>query len=139
MRNQVITTIIIALLLTTTLGLATMNHMDQDHSSCPFEVPGVANCAQLQSPFGFLTSHLDAFSRFTSAIPAINSLVAFLLLLSSLIFLIPVIFAKNFDLFNFQIDYTHNRLRESFVSLKRSLLIDWLALHMNSPTIILGR
>lgn len=139
MKNQVIATIAIALLLTTTLGLATMNHMDQDHSGCPFEVPGVINCAQLQNPFSFLASHLDTFSRFTSAIPTINSLVAFLLLLFSLILLIPVVFAKKFDLFNFQIDYTRNRFRKLFVSPKRSLLIDWLALHVNSPTIIPGR
>ena len=138
MKNQVISSIIIALLLSTTLGLMTMNHMDQDHDICPFEVPGVASCVQVYGAYGFIASHLNAFSRYVSAIP-VNSFGGIFLLFLSMIFLTSTLLSENTKSFKFRSILISNRLREILIIPKRTTIIDWLAIHENSPAILARR
>ena len=131
MRNQVISTIIIALLLSTVLGLATMNHMDQDHGICPFEVPNIAGCSDTQGVFGFMTSHLNAFLRFALAIPMGGTAVPISLLL---VLFIAMLLLGDSTLFKFKSLFIANRLREPSIILARIKTTDWLTLHENSPS-----
>ena len=139
MKNYVISLIIIGSLLSAIFGLVMMNHMDgQGHGQCPFEATGIIDCVQVQNPMGFITSHFNAFSKFSSAIP-VNGFAISLALLLALVFGVIIIFTKGFGLFKSQSLLFKDRLRESFVPPNKILLTRWFALHENSPALIGGR
>ena len=126
--------IIASLLLSATLSLVTMGHMDQGHGDCPFDAVGTADCVKVASPFDFLASHLAAFLRFFSATPT-DGVAILLALFLSLILSTFIIFDGDSRLFKSRPLLARNRLREFFVSPSTILFIDWLALHENSPAV----
>src|SRR3989344_7206678 len=99
MKNSFIPLLIIGSLLSASFGLVMMNHMDgQEHGQCPFEATGITDCVQVQNPIDFVTSHLNAFSKFSSAVP-VNSFAISLTLLLALALTVFIIFNKEFELF----------------------------------------
>ena len=139
MKNSFIPLLIISSLISASFGLVMMNHMDgQEHGQCPFEATGVTNCVQVQNPIDFVTSHLNAFSKFSTAVP-VNSFVTSLTLLLALALAAFITFNKEFELFKLRPLLARDHLRESFVPPNRILLMQWLALHENSPAFIGGR
>lgn len=140
MKNLFIPLLIIGLLLFASFGLVMMNHMDdQGHAVCPFETVGTADCAQVQNPVVFATSHLNALSQFFSATPisGFAGLISFLLLLILASF---VVLDKKSDLFGRRLLFlVKSWLREIFAPLSKILLVNWLALHENSPAFIKRR
>ena len=113
-----------------------MNHMDgMGHSDCPFEVAEITNCVQVQNPIAFAVSHLNALSKFFSAIPVntFASLISTFLLLALAVFIIS---NKEFELFKLEPLFIRSRLGGSFVPQNKILLTDWFSLHENSPAFI---
>ena len=139
MKNSFIPLLVIGSLLSAGFGLVMMNHMDgQGHGQCPFEATGITDCVQVQNSIDFVTSHLNAFSKFSSAVP-INSFAISLTLLLALVLAVFIIFNKEFELLKLEPLLARNHLRESFIPPNRILLTDWLSLHENSPSFIGGR
>ena len=139
MKNSFIPLLIIGLLLFAVFGLSMMSHMDgQGHSTCPFEPTGVADCFQIQNPLNFVSSHLNAFARFFSAIPTDRLAVLFSLVLLFALAL-SFVLSKDFGLDGARSSVIGNQLRESFVSPVKEQLMRWFALHENSPAFITGR
>lgn len=132
MKKRFISLLIIGLFLSASFSLVAMNHMDgQGHARCPFEAAGVTDCAQTQNSLSFLVSHLNAFSKFLSAIP-VNSFIVltFLFLLLALAVLFTSIKLKLFGLNSF---FTKTGFQETFALSNRISFTDWLAFHQNSP------
>ena len=139
MKKYLISLLIIGSLISASFGLVMMNHMDgEGHGQCPFEATTILDCVQVQNPIDFVTSHLNAFSKFSSAIP-VNSFVTSLTLLLAVALAVFIIFNKEFELFKLRPLFVIKHLRESFVPPNRILLTRWLALHENSPSFIGGR
>lgn len=138
MKNYLIALLIIGSLLSASFGLVMMNHMDgQGHGQCPFEATRATDCVQA-NPIDFVISHLNAFSKYSSAIP-VNGFAISLTLLLALAFAVFIVFNKEFDLFKSQLLTVKGHLRESFVSPNKTLLNHWFALHENSPAFMIGR
>ena len=139
MKNHFITMLIISSLLSASFGLVIMNHMDgQGHGQCPFEPTGVTDCVQVQNPIDFLTSHRNAFSKFSLA-TTVDSFATFLTSLFALALAVLIIFNKESGLFKSQHLLERKHLRESFVAPNKILLTHWLAFHENSPAFLSGR
>ncbi len=139
MKNHIIPLLVIGLLLSASFGLAIMNHMDgQGHNQCPFETAGTVDCVQVQNPTGFAVSHLNALSRFFSAIP-VNGFAglsaSYLLLAFGALFF----FKKDSEPFKLKPLFIQRCLYESLVTPNKILLAHWFSLHENSPAFILGR
>jgi len=102
MKNSFIPLLMISSLISASFGLVMMNHMDgQGHGQCPFEATGITDCVQVQNSIDFVTSHLNAFSKFSSAVP-INSFAISLTLLLALVLAVFIIFNKEFELLKFR-------------------------------------
>lgn len=124
--------LIIIVLISANFGLALMSHMDELGHGCPFEVAGTTNCVLAQTPMDFVTWHLNALSKFSSA-TIVTSLLAMLLLLTFSLF-----FKLYYDpaLFGLRPLLIGSLLRGSFISPHRQKLTHWLSIHENSPGIL---
>ncbi|OGN27633.1 MAG: hypothetical protein A2941_01420 [Candidatus Yanofskybacteria bacterium RIFCSPLOWO2_01_FULL_49_17] len=133
MKRALIPLIIIGLLVSGTLGLFLMDHMDSSsHIKCPFESAGIINCVLVQNPLDLATSHLNAFSKFFSAAPvsAFAALMSLAVLLAFALLVVP--------------SYQFPKLRPArikrysagrFIPLSDRDFIHWFALHENSPAL----
>lgn len=133
MKNPLIPLVVIGILISASFGLVLMSHMDeQGHGQCPFETAGVAVCGLMQTPIDFVVSHLNAFSKFSSAI-VVTSLLAMLLLLT-----FSLLFKLYYDsaLFGLRPLLIGSLPRGSFISPHRQKLTHWLSIHENSPTVL---
>lgn len=139
MKSHITPLLIIGLLLFASFGLVTMNHVDeQGHSRCPFETAGAIDCTQIQNPVGFAISHLNALSKFFSAIP-VDSLVSLIAIYLLFAHAAIIYFKENFDLLKLKSIFIRRYLCESWLTPNKILLIHWLSLHENSPAFTLGR
>lgn len=135
MKNPIFPLLIIGLLFFASFGLVIMSHIDgQGHSQCPFEMAGVTDCVQVQNPMGFAISHLNALSKFFSAIP-VNSFTNLIVIYLLLAFTTFFSFKKDFESFKLKPIFIRSRLYESFVSPNKILLTRWFSLHENSPAL----
>src|SRR3989344_3127992 len=137
MKNAVTPLLLISMLFSVTLSVAMMNHTDEmGHSLCPFEVAGLAECAQVQNTVDSLTSHLSALSKFFSTTPAggFANLISLFLLLALAI----VVTYSNRDPYKLKPLLIENQFRESFIAPNRILFNSWFSLHENSPAFIEG-
>ena len=135
MKNPFISLLIIGLLLSASLGLVMMKHMNEEgHVVCPFDLVGATSCAQFRNSFDFIASHLNAFSRFISAIPASSFTVYFYLLLL-LILSLPVILKRDLRVLKLKTTPGKTWFYESFIPTFQELRMYWFALHENSPAI----
>ena len=133
MKNYLLPVLIIGLLLSANLGLATMNHMDgQDHVKCPFDAAGFTNCTQVQSPLDLITIHLNAFSRSFLSTP-VGSFFVFLSLLLLLGLAAFVTFSNDAEFLKRDQGHIIKYLYGYFVSHSEQQIIQWLSLHENSP------
>lgn len=134
MKNSFMPLLIIGFLLSASFGLVMMNHMDgQGHSQCPLKTAGVIDCAQVQNPLDFITSHLNAVSKFFSAVLTKN-FAASLLYLLVLTFAVLIIFDK--QLLALIRSFVRSRSKEAFIPPHKILFNHWFALHENSPAFI---
>ena len=132
MNKSFIPLLIIGILLSVSFGLLIMGHMDgQGHSICPFET--AANCSQAQGPISSATSHLNAISKFFSAIPA-DVFIGFISLLVLAIISVLVFDHGSLSL-KFRKLFFSRRLAKVFVPTRSSLILSWLSLHENSPAL----
>lgn len=139
MKNIVISLLLIGTLFSVTLSVTMMNHMDnQGHSLCPFGAAGITNCDQVRNFMEFITSHLNAFARFSLAVP-VNNFAVSLIALLILVFSVPIIFSRELKLFTPKSIFAQIHLRESFTAPKRLLFNHWFSLHENSPAFLMGR
>jgi len=139
MKRYLFSLLIIGSLLSASFGLVMMNHMDgQGHGQCPFQATGITDCVQVQNPIDFVTSHLGALSKLSSAVP-VDSFAASLTLLLVLTLAVFITFNKELELFKLQPLLARSHLRESFVPPNKIILNHWFALHENSPSFIGGR
>ena len=139
MKNYLIPFLVIGLLVSASFGLVMMNHMDgQGHSNCPFDTAGASGCAQARNPIDFVVSHLNALSRFFSALP-VNSLASLISLFLLSILAIATIFNKESEFLKLRPLFAKNHFHESFVPINKVLITRWFSLHENSPAFIGGR
>src|SRR3989344_880564 len=134
MRDIVILFLVIGMLFSASFSLVMMNHMDnQVHSLCPFEAAGVTNCTRAQISLISMVSHLNALSRFFSAVPVadFSNLISLLFLLV----LATITTLGKPDLIKLNPLSVKSRLNKSFVPIQKNLFVDWFALHENSPAL----
>lgn len=137
MKNPFIPLLIIGLLLFASFGLVMMDHMDgQGHTNCPLQAVGANDCAQVRGPLDFVISHLNAVSKFFSAIPAKTFATSIFYLLALLSAALAIFNRQSLILLP---ALANNRPRESFAPPRRMLLNHWFSLHENSPSFIGGR
>lgn len=122
--------LIIAVLIAANFGLALMSHMDELGHGCPFEAAGATNCVLSQTPMDFVTSHLNALAKFSSATVVVSVLSAVLL------FAFSLFFKLYYDpgLFKLRPLLVGNLPRGSYISPYRRKLTHWLSIHENSPS-----
>lgn len=134
MKNPFIPLLIIGLLLFASFGLVMMGHTDgQGHNDCPLQPVAANDCTKVQGPLGFITSHLNAVSKFFSAIPVKTFVASALYLLAVAL---AALVSLNARLFIARFSLASVNCAEAFVPLHRPRFHQWSALHENSPTFI---
>ncbi len=135
MKTPLFVLLIISLLFSASYGMAMMSHLDgQEHSECPFEAAVAVNCNQNQNPVGFVTSHLNAFARFFSAVPTgfYGLILLSVVLLCAAFYLLD----KKRTPLELKSLIKQSHVRKFFTPPSRILLTHWFALHENSPAMI---
>lgn len=120
-------------------GVFAMNHgVSHDHG-CLAAIARAADCPDNGSIFDFISFHLNTFKVFSTAVLGENFSSILLLVMFLLAVALDISAGKIFAFPQTDSNLYQRNFYESFISLFKSQVNCWLALHENSPALLIRR